>query len=309
MAVSKLKIDKEQQYETYVFRFSWFNLTRPLTLSGSICPVLAGTALAAKIGPIHVNLLIALLMTVLFVQAAINMLNDYFDFKKGQDRDRWIQVVKPTSGGPFHHAIPFAACTLLVLAGLLGLWIALQSSFWIMTIGAFGFILGFMYSAGPKPLCSIGLGEIVASVVFGPVPVAIALIVQGVPIDARILAVAIPFSFLIASMILTNNIRDIKKDEGFRRTLAMMLGRKNAANLLTILLIMAYLSVFALIYLTIIPLPAALVILALPIAFRLRWCFRAGAQRKNEINGMKVAAYHHWAFGSLFAIGLWLSIL
>ncbi|MEC5423012.1 hypothetical protein QGM71_05800 [Virgibacillus sp. C22-A2] len=54
------------------------------------------------------------------------------------------------------------------------------------------------------------------------------------------------------------------------------------------------------------PVSGFVVMFALPLAFRLLWSFRKHATRSDEISGMKWAARHHWVFGLLFAINLWL---
>src|SRR5699024_3398589 len=132
-------------------------------------------------------------------------------------------------------------------------------------------------------------------------------IVQGYTLDFTIAAASLPFAFVIASMILTNNIRDIEKDHTFRKTLATILGRTRAVQLLTALLALHYLTVLAQILAVIVPSSSIIVLLALPAAGRLRWSFRKGASRHDELSGMKWAAWHHWAFGLLFALGVWLS--
>ncbi|MED4969070.1 hypothetical protein ETC01_04845 [Geobacillus sp. NFOSA3] len=90
----------------------------------------------------------------------------------------------------------------------------------------------------------------------------------------------------------------------FRRTLAIVLGRAGAVHLLSVILTLAYLSMISLIAFHIVPWTAGAALLALPPAIRLRWCFRHGAERMDEIIGMKWAAWHHWVFGLLFVFGI-----
>lgn len=309
MALSQIKsYNKQQSHLSY--RSSWFQLIRPTTLTGTISPVLVGTAIAAMRGPIQIDLFIIILIAGLFVQFAINMLNDYFDYQKGQDHDRWVERGHSLFGkGPRYHTIPIVAGGLLGTVVLLSIWLTLQSNIFVILIGGFGFFIGFLYSAGPRPLCSIGLGELDASICIGIIPTTLAYIVQGYSLDLTIIIVSLPFSFLIASMILANNIRDIEKDQGIRHTLPMKIGRIRSSRLLTILLVLSYGWVYVLILFHVISWLAGGIILALPLAYRLHKSYVPGANRIDEIKGMKRAAIHHWVFSLLFAAGLWLSLI
>lgn len=291
--------------DVYYYRASWLQLFRPMTLTGTITPILVGTGIAAIQGGFRVDVFAAMLMAALLIQSATNLFNDYYDFQHGQDQDKWTANVSEARG-PAHRTVPYLAFMMISAAVIIGFWLAVQSTLWIIPAGVAGIIFGYLYSAGPRPLCSIGLGETVAFTFLGPVVTILSYIVQGYTLDLTIAAVSLPFAFVIASMILTNNIRDIEKDHTFRNTLATLLGRKHAVRLLITLLTLPYLSVVALILAGVVPSSSVIVLLALPAAVRLRWSFREDAARADELSGMKWAAWHHWAFGLLFALGVWL---
>lgn len=280
---------------------------RPLTLSGTISPILAGTVFATKQGVARLDLFLAMLVASLLIQASINMLNDYFDFLHGQDKEKWIQSSeKSNKSAPSHHILPTAAGIMLFLSVLLGIYLVLHSTLWTAVIGVVGILFGYFYSAGPRPLASLGLGEIIAAIFLGFVPTMLAYSIQGNSPDLQIVAVSIPFALLISSMVLSNNIRDIEKDRTFRRTSAIILGRCRAAQLLTLLLLLTYGSIIVLIIARIVPWTTGLSLFALPLAHRLRWSFRPHASRTEEMLGMKWAAWHHWVFGLLYTFGIWL---
>ncbi|GAB3057189.1 UbiA family prenyltransferase [Virgibacillus ainsalahensis] len=290
----------------YYYRNTWFELMRPMTLSGTITPVLVGTGFAGVTGPIRLDIFIALLISALFIQTATNVLNDYYDFKYGQDKEKWILTNDSNSNhGPAHHLLPFVAGLMFIISILIGLWLAFSTTMWVMLAGTLGIAAGFKYSAGSHSFSSIGMGEVVAAIFLGPVITILAYIVQGNSLDFQILAISVPFALLIASMILTNNIRDLKKDIGFRRTLANSLGRKKSVRLLTTLLILPYITVILLTIFQFTPASVLVVVLASPFAVRLFWSFRKNATHSDEVSGMKWAARHHWVFGLLFTIGLW----
>ncbi|TRM13104.1 1,4-dihydroxy-2-naphthoate octaprenyltransferase [Lentibacillus cibarius] len=294
-----------RKQEIYYYRASWLQLFRPMTLTGTITPILVGTGIAAMHESIRFSVFLAMLIASLLIQSATNLFNDYYDFQHGQDKAKWTTDQSSASGPP-HAAVLYTAILMISAAVLIGAWLAYQSSIWIIPVGIASIIFGYLYSAGPRPLCSIGLGETVAFTFLGPIVTILSYVVQGNELRLDILAISLPFALIIASMILTNNIRDIEKDHAFRHTLATTLGRFRAVNLLTVLLTLSYITVIGLVVSNVVPWSATLVLLALPLAFRLRWSFRKKAKRAEELAGMKWAAWHHWAFGLLFAIGVWL---
>ncbi|MFC4557469.1 prenyltransferase [Virgibacillus kekensis] len=294
--------------EKFYYRASWLQLIRPMTLTGTITPILVGTGIAAMQGAIRFDIFLTMLVASLLIQSATNMFNDYYDFRNGQDQEKWTADASQEHG-PSHAIIPYAAGSLLFLSLLLGGWLAYHSSYWVLFVGILSILFGFLYSAGPRPLCSIGLGETVAFIFLGIVVTILAYVVQGNPLNLRIILVSIPFALLIASMILTNNIRDIKKDRNFRRTVPAILGKKRAVQLLTTLLSSIYLTVFLLIGFGVLQPLAIAVVFAFPLAIRLRLAFQSNAADTESRKVMKWAALHHWAFGFLLAIGVWINLL
>lgn len=292
----------------YFFRYSWFQLLRPLTLTGTITPVLVGTGLALRQDIVRWDFFIAVMISALLIQATTNVLNDYFDFKHGQDKEKWVH---PSEGqrarGPAHDVMPYIAGVCLTVATLLGLWLAFESSLWVAFVGILGIAASIGYSAGSYSFSSIGLGEAVAFVFLGPVITGLAYTVQGHSLNLSILFASLPFALLIASMVLTNNMRDLQKDKGFRNTLAFTLGWKVSRHLLIAMLIMAYFIVLLLIAYQVIPSLSFGVLFALPIALRATWLSRKEASQLEEMNSMKWIALHHWVFGLLYALGIWLS--
>ncbi|PKH08628.1 prenyltransferase [Planomicrobium sp. MB-3u-38] len=291
--------------QNYSYRASWLALLRPMTLTGTISPAIAGGAFAAQTGTVDITVFIVFITSALLVQMAVNIFNDYFDFVHGQDIDKWEETESSGfSKKPIFSQLPAVAAALLLIAAVLGIWLAVHSSYWILVVGAISIAAGIYYSAGKPSLASIGAGELVAAVFLGFVVTSLAFVVEGGGFNWEIIAVAFPYAALIASMILVNNIRDIEKDRGFRCTLAITFGRRKAMMLLGFLITVPYIWLLGLNASGITGWPTAIVFLALPIAFWLRWKLREGAPREDERDAMKWAAWHHWVFGLLFAFGI-----
>src|SRR5699024_8216072 len=226
---------------SYHFRGSWLQLIRPLTLTGTLTPILVGTAFAAKSAPIRWDLFFALLVAAMLIQAATNMLNDYFDFQKGQDKKKWMQQTNMNSIlSPTYEAIPYMTGFLLVIAIIFGSCLAIERCLLLLPIGIISIFTGIKYSLGIHSFSAIGLGECIAFIFLGIVVTVLGYVVQGHPLNSDIIMLALPFALLIAAMILTNNIRDIKKDVPFRKTIAISLGKKRSIRLLAIILASTY---------------------------------------------------------------------
>lgn len=169
------------------------------------------------------------------------MLNDYFDFLNGQDYEKWLLIdenheltrIKLTD-------IPKVACLLTGIASITGIWLALQTNLWIIPIGIMSIAAGIKYSAGKRSFAAIALGEVTAFVCLGIIVTTVAYFIQTNHLTLNILLVSIVFGLLIVTMILTNNIYDIVKDEPHRITLAILLGKKHALYLLVVIMILLY---------------------------------------------------------------------
>lgn len=294
------------KHRDYYYRFSWFQLFRPMTFSGTMSPIIVGTGVAALHGPIRYDLFIALLLAALLVQISANIFNDYFDFKHGQDYEKWAE--DGSFKNPLHHYLPYAAAVSIGLAVIIGAWISSEVNWGIALVGSIGILAGLGYSAGKHSFSALGLGEVVAAIFLGFLTTILGFIVQGHVVNTDILLTAFTFAILISTMILTNNIRDIKKDVGFRQTVAMRLGKRRAIRVLTSLLGFVYVWSIVLVVSGVLPRTTLLSFGAIAVAVRLRWCFRNDAPRSDEISAMGWAGKHHWTFGLLFAFGVWLGI-
>lgn len=70
----------------------WWRMIRPHTLTASFAPVFIGTMIASLETGLHFGLFIAMLLASMLIQAATNMFNEYYDFKKGLDNDQSVGI-------------------------------------------------------------------------------------------------------------------------------------------------------------------------------------------------------------------------
>ena len=205
----------------------WFLAARPKTLWAGICPVMIGTALAISDGAFHLGAVLAALGGALFIQIGTIFSNDYFDFKKGADTVERLGPQRMTQSGVVKpETMKWAFIIAFGLAVLCGVYLVLRGGVPVIVIGVLSLLSGFLYTAGPKPLAYVGLGDVFAFVFFGPVAVAGTYYVQALTIEPlAILAGVAPGLFSVA-LLTVNNLRDIDSDrKASKKTLAVRFGK------------------------------------------------------------------------------------
>jgi 1,4-dihydroxy-2-naphthoate polyprenyltransferase len=286
----------------------WWQLTRPHTLTAAFVPVLLGTALAIQHYDIHIMLFIAMLIASLLIQAATNMFNEYFDFKRGLDNENSVGIggaivrdgIKPAT-------VMKLAFSFYGLALLLGIYICMNSSWWLAVVGLICMAAGYFYTGGPLPIAYTPFGEIVAGFFMGGLIIIISFFIQTGTVDTTTILVSIPISILVGAILLSNNIRDLDGDKEFgRKTLAILLGRNNAIKLLAGMFIVSYIWVFALIFLQIISPWLAIVLLSVPKPIKATKGFIGKKMPLEMMPAMKATAQTNTIFGFLLSIGLFL---
>lgn len=283
----------------------WWRQMRPHTLTASVIPVLIGTAMAAGQTDIHWTLFAAMLLASLLIQAATNLFNEYYDFKRGLDTPESVGI----GGGIVRDGIaPKTILRLAIgfftLAILLGAYICLLSSWWIAAVGAISMAVAYLYTGGPFPLAYTPLGELFSGFFMGPVIILIAYYIQLGMLDRNIVLVSIPVAILTGAILMANNIRDLDGDkERGRKTLAILLGRTNAVRFLAGMFVVAY--VWTLGHaLSLRWFWLFLVLLSIPKAVQAVRRFIGKEKPVELMPAMKATAQLHTQFGLLLTVGI-----
>src|SRR5699024_12453242 len=105
---------------------SWFQLVRPMTWTGTLSPIIAGSLYAGQLHHFDLTGFILVMLAALFIQSSANMLNDYFDFRNGQDKERWTYIpdVKRRLRHVFQFILYVAAVTFTIA---IIIWILLDN--------------------------------------------------------------------------------------------------------------------------------------------------------------------------------------
>ncbi|MGD6944149.1 1,4-dihydroxy-2-naphthoate polyprenyltransferase [Cytobacillus gottheilii] len=286
----------------------WWQLTRPHTLTAAFVPVLIGTALAISDTDIHFGLFLAMLLASLLIQAATNMFNEYYDFKRGLDTEESVGIggaivrdgIKPKT-------IMQIALSLYGISMLLGVYICMQTSWWLAAVGLVCMAVGYLYTGGPLPIAYTPFGELFAGFFMGMMIILISFYIQTGTVSLTSVLVSFPILLLVGAILLANNIRDFDGDKAFgRKTLAILIGREGAVKLLAAMFIVSYAWVFILIFTGVSSPWLALVILSTPKAIKATKGFIGKSIPVTMMPAMVATAQTNTIFGFLLSIGLFL---
>lgn len=284
----------------------WWQLTRPHTLTASFVPVLLGAALALPLTEINISLLIAMLVAAILIQAATNMFNEYYDFKRGLDNEHSIGIGGAiVRDGVNPKTVLNIAFSLYAISLFIGIYICMSTTWWLAFIGIVSMAAGYFYTGGPVPIAYTPFGEIVAGFFMGMLIILISFYIQTGTVTSTSVLISIPISILVGAILLSNNIRDLDGDkENGRKTLAILLGRKRAIYLLGAMFITSYMWVLMLILFKVASPWLAIVLLSVPKSYQATKGFIGKSKPIQMMPAMKATAQTNTIFGFLLSIGL-----
>jgi 1,4-dihydroxy-2-naphthoate octaprenyltransferase len=212
----------------------WVLGARPRTLPAAVVPVLVGTAAAhprfgsaiPAVSQVWLRA-VAALVVALAIQVGTNYANDYSDGIRGTDDARVGPVRLVATGLATPGSVKRAAFSAFGVAGVVGLWLAAVTSWWVLLVGAACLAAGWFYTGGPRPYGYAGFGELFVFVFFGLVATEGTYYVQTDRLGGGVvLGAAVAVGLLATALLLANNLRDIETDRrSGKRTLAARIGR------------------------------------------------------------------------------------
>lgn len=207
-------------------RKAWILASRPKTLWAAFVPVMIGTAIALEAGAVHWPAAIVALFGALAIQIATNLVNDYSDFEKGADTTARKGPVRVTQAGMLPSgAVLGGAMLCFGLAAASGMYLVWRAGWPVLLIGVLSIASGYLYTAGPRPLGYLGLGDLFVLIFFGPVAVGGTYFVQALSIDETVIIAGLAPGLLSVALLAVNNLRDIDEDKAAgKRTLAVRFG-------------------------------------------------------------------------------------
>ncbi len=215
---------------------AWLLATRPKTLSAAAVPVMIGTAFAWRNTSEQFNWIPAILCLLFawIMQIDSNLVNDYFDFKKGNDDETRLGPKRACSEGWITSGAMVWGILITTLLGCMtGIPLILYGGLEMVMVGIACVVFCFLYTT----LFSYhGLGDILVLLFFGIIPVCCTYYVcmplhQQIP-TGEVIASSIACGLAIDALLIVNNYRDIDNDRNNGKiTLAVRLGESKTRRL------------------------------------------------------------------------------
>lgn len=287
----------------------WWRLLRPHTLTAAFIPVFVGTMAALSEHPMNGLLFLAMLVASILIQISTNMFNEYYDYKLGLDTEQSVGIGGTiVRDGVSPKTVLNLALILFAIAIVLGIYISIESSWWIAVIGSISMLFGYLYTGGPIPIAYTPFGELFAGLFMGTGIVSISYFIQTLTVTIDIFLISIPIAILIGAILLSNNIRDLDGDkESGRKTIAILLGRKNAIRFLASLFIFAYGLTLLFILTAILPIWSLITFISTPKAIRVIKAFQGKTKPIEMMPAMVATGHTNTLYGVLLGISLLLN--
>lgn len=266
---------------------SFFKYVEIQTKLASIIPFIVGTLYSLyRYKSFNLKNFIIMGISLLAFDMVTTAINNYIDYKKAlkvegctyKDENAIVKYgIKESTA----KSIIF---TLLTIAIVFGILLALNTNIIVLLIGIISFLAGIFYTYGPVPISRMPLGEVFSGVFMGFVILflscyihifdnnIISLMYDNNMLNININIMEVLYIFLIsiptmngiANIMLANNICDVEDDIlNNRFTLPHYLGKKNSLNLFKILYYIGYIDIIILVMVKILPVMSLLVILTI----------------------------------------------
>ena len=286
---------------------AWYSAIRPRTLTATYAPLGLAAAVALEHGVFDLARFALALLGALMLQIASNLINEYYDHKRGADTLKAAGQGMTIKNKVLTPGQVLAGAVASVAAGAgIGLFLLFHSGPLLLGIGAFGVLVVITYTAGPFPLAYNGLGEVAVAVCFGPLMVLGAYYVMALETHITPIVVALPLMFTVAAILHANNIRDIDADRAANKhTLAVIFGLRVARIEYAALMYGAYVMLAALVLFGVMPLTTLVAFVTLPEAGRLVAIIRTETDTDRLHMAQGRTAKLHGQFG-LFIVAGWL---
>jgi 1,4-dihydroxy-2-naphthoate octaprenyltransferase len=202
-----------------------------------------------------------------------NLSNDYFGYRRGHDTPdspRMRYTVHPLASGVLDPRTLVTGLAILAVIGtaITAYFIVERGSLAVVFVAA-GIALMLLYDAAPIPLKSIGLGEPAVFLVWGPLMVGGGYAMITGHVSSAAFCASIPYGLGVMSILTGKHIDQMDFDAAKgNRTVPVLLGERSARALNVATIVLTYSITGVLIALGRLTPFAAIIVVALPRAFR-----------------------------------------
>lgn len=220
---------------------AWILAARPKTLVAAAVPVAIASSLAYTTDAESFRWMACCLcfLFAFVMQIDANFVNDYFDFRRGNDDETRLGPKRACAEGWVSgRAMVWAIAITTILACLVGLPLVVYGGMEMILVGLACILFCFLYTT---TLSYIAMGDILVLLFFGIVPVCCTYYVELEctcnPVPVKTMWMSVACGLFIDTLLIINNYRDYDNDKkAGKRTLAVFIGKNamSAVYLLTV---------------------------------------------------------------------------
>jgi 1,4-dihydroxy-2-naphthoate polyprenyltransferase len=276
---------------------SWLRVIRIRFLLASVIGVSTGLAISYwKTGQVDPLNALLTYVGVIFLHASVDLLNDYWDFKRGIDS---VTTRTKFSGGTGvlpekllrPRQVYVAGMIFLILGAAIGAYFVFTKGITIAIILGFAVIAIYFYSTS---IVNAGLGELFVAIK-GAMIVLGTFYVQTSSLDPTASMAGAIIGLLSATVLFVNSFPDYAADKASgRRTLVILLGTETARQLFPLFFVTIYVLIITAILLGFFELYALATFSSLPLALR---AVKALANKNEPLRSVEGAMADTVMFG------------
>lgn len=281
--------------------------SRPKTLIAAFSPIVVALAWAYHYtSKLDWALFTGLLAVSFCIQVATNFFNDAIDGEKGRDSKAVRLGPERLSGNDIKFAklLKKVAVLFLVVAFLIGVFLAYKSSFWILAVGLPALFLAYLYTGTAYSLSENGWADVFVVLYFGVLPVFVGCYVMAGVLSWEASLTGLGVGLACNALLLINNLRDHAEDKASdKKTLVVKKGRAFALRFLSICLLVPYFLLFCM-WSTLFFRVSVYTFLSLPFAFLLLYLVCKTPPSKAYNKYLALSSMHLLFYSILVSIGV-----
>lgn len=207
----------------------WLRIIRPQTLFASLCPVLVALLTMSEA---LTSILVAVITAIcsLSLQILSNLINDYYDYKRGTDKKGRKGFRRALAEGEVTEHQMLVACLIALGVSILcGMFLVWTGGIVILAIGLSAILFAWLYTATSHSLSYLGIADIFVFLYYGVIASAGTYYLQTHNFSLPAFYAGGVCGLISMCVLNINNLRDIDDDRRVgKRTLPVRFGR-NAA--------------------------------------------------------------------------------
>jgi 1,4-dihydroxy-2-naphthoate octaprenyltransferase len=227
----------------------WWRAFRYHFIPPSIFPATIGTTISWAVDQTFNSIIFFLvLFAVVINHLALNMTDDYYDYKHSVDQLQPGEK-NPYTGGsgtlsskqikPQHMRTAFTLCYTITI--IIGLYLTIKIGWPILAFGLIGIFCSLFYTMPPIHFSHHGVGELTQLISFGTIIGLGSYYTQAQTITPEAFLATLPLGIILFSMITINEIPDYKEDkQAGKLTLIARYGKKTGVKIYTLSWIITY---------------------------------------------------------------------